>query len=234
MGSLGEAWEAEAEAWVAWAREPDHDSYWRFHRDAFLAIIPPPGRLTVDVGCGEGRLARDLASLGHRVVALDRSPTMARHAAASGATSGTVLADAAHLPLAAGAADLAVAFMSLQDMDDMTGAVREIARVLEPGGGLCLAVVHPINSARGSTRRPEHDGPFAIQNDYFASRRYADTVERDGLRMTFHSLHLPLEGYFGALEAAGLHTEAVREPRPNNGSPWDRFPLFLHIRARKP
>jgi 2-polyprenyl-3-methyl-5-hydroxy-6-metoxy-1,4-benzoquinol methylase len=87
MGSLGEAWEAEAEAWVAWAREPDHDSYWRFHRDAFLGIVPPPGRLTLDVGCGEGRLARDLALLGHRVVALDRSPTMARHAAASGGTS---------------------------------------------------------------------------------------------------------------------------------------------------
>jgi ubiquinone/menaquinone biosynthesis C-methylase UbiE len=57
------------------------------------------------------------------------------------------LADAAALPLDDASADLAIAFMSLHDIDAMSAAVREIARVLEPGGRLCLASVHPINSA---------------------------------------------------------------------------------------
>lgn len=92
---LRDAWEAEAEALVAWARAPDHDSYWRFDRKDFLAIVPYPGRLTLDAGCGEGRLARDLAALGHRVIALDRSPTMVRHAAAAGGTTGGELTLAA-------------------------------------------------------------------------------------------------------------------------------------------
>jgi SAM-dependent methyltransferase len=236
MRSLGDAWESEAAAWVAWARAPGHDSYWRFHRDAFLAIVPPPGRLTLDVGCGEGRVARDLTARGHLVVALDRSPTMARHAAAAGGALGTLVADAARLPFPDGAADLVVAFMSLHDMDDMAGAVREMARVLEPGGRLCLAVVHPINSG-GAFAGPEPDAAYVLAEGYFATRRYRDVVEQDGLRMTFESLHHPLEAYFAALEKAGLLTESVREPRPAGphlGSRALRIPYFLHVRARRP
>lgn len=231
---LGDAWEAEAENWVRWARAPGHDSYWRFHRDAFLALVPSPGRLTLDVGCGEGRLARDLAALGHRVVGLDRSPTLIRHAATAGGTLGSVLADGAHLPVADGAADLAVAFMSLHDMDDMEGCTAELARVLEPGGRACLAVTHPLNSGhaidRGDPTR------WVIEaGSYWAERNTADTEERDGLRMTFHSVHRPMERYFAALEAANLLTEAVREPRsPSSSTTSSSFPFFLHIRARKP
>ena len=66
--SLREAWEEQAPNWIRWARAEGHDSYWVFHREAFLASLPPPGRLTLDVGCGEGRVTRDLRALGHRVV----------------------------------------------------------------------------------------------------------------------------------------------------------------------
>ena len=52
-GNLRERWEAHANEWIAWARARGHDSYWRFHRDQFLQIVPPPGHRTVDVGCGE-------------------------------------------------------------------------------------------------------------------------------------------------------------------------------------
>lgn len=70
---LRDAWERNAADWVRWARKPDHDSYWRFHRERFLDLVPPPGRLTIDVGCGEGRVTRDLKELGHRAVGVDAS-----------------------------------------------------------------------------------------------------------------------------------------------------------------
>jgi 2-polyprenyl-3-methyl-5-hydroxy-6-metoxy-1,4-benzoquinol methylase len=63
------AWEAEAANWGRWARTPGHDAYW-YYRDAFFdAIVPPPGAATIEVGCGEGRVTRDLARRGHRVAA---------------------------------------------------------------------------------------------------------------------------------------------------------------------
>ena len=74
--TLRNAWEENAPDWVRWAREPGHDSYWRFHRERFLALLPEPGRLTLDVGCGEGRVTRDLRELGHNAVGVDSSETM--------------------------------------------------------------------------------------------------------------------------------------------------------------
>jgi ubiquinone/menaquinone biosynthesis C-methylase UbiE len=143
---LGDFWEQQAKAWVRWAREPGHDSYWRFHRDRFLELLPPSGRLTADVGCGEGRLSRDLKELGHRVVAADRSPTMVRHAREADPELEVLEADAAALPLEDGAADLVVSFMALVNTDDLGAAVHEAARVLEPGGRYCVAIVHPLKA----------------------------------------------------------------------------------------
>ena len=69
-------WEEHARDAIAWFRTPGHDSYWRYHRDQFLEILPPPGKRTFDVGCGEGRLSRDLKALGHKVAGCDTSQTM--------------------------------------------------------------------------------------------------------------------------------------------------------------
>lgn len=131
---MRDAWEANAKDWIAWSRAPAHDSYWRFHRDAFLPLVPTPGRLTLDIGCGEGRVGRDLTRLGHQVIGIDGSPMMAK-AAATHPDSGEVvlLGDAAAPPLQDAIADCAVAFMSLQDIDQMEVAVKEIARVLTVG-----------------------------------------------------------------------------------------------------
>ena len=135
--NLSADWEAEAQQWIQWARAPGHDSYWRFHRDQFLRLLPAPGRQTLDIGCGEGRLARDLKALGHRIVGIDSSPSLVAAAREFDPSMDLRLADAAALPLDDGCADLAVAFMSLQDIDEMPAAIKEAARVLQPGGRFC-------------------------------------------------------------------------------------------------
>jgi len=231
-------WDAQAGQWIAWARAPGHDSYWRFHRDQFLALLPPPGRRTLDIGCGEGRLPRDLKERGHHVIGVDASPTLVAAARALDPGMDIRVADAAALPLGDASVDLAIAFMSLQDIDDMPKAVREVARVLEPGGRFCFAIVHPINSA-GRFEHRAADAPFVIDGGYLQPFYRSDPIERDGLAVTFHSQHRPLETYFRALEEAGLAVEALREPPvPDHGfvsdasRRWQRIPLFLHIRAR--
>lgn len=228
--SLRDAWEQHAPDWVRWAREPNHDSYWRHHRDQFLELVPPPGRLTLDIGCGEGRLTRDLTERGHHAVGVDVAPTMIEAARAQSQELEFVRADAAGLPFPDGAADLVIAFMSLMDIDDMQGAIREAARVLEPGGRLVAAVVHPINSGHELDR--EHpEGRLVMTENYFDRRRYRDELERGGLQMTFESVHWTFQDYFDALLAAGFSIEALREVGAPGHPRWSRYPLFLHFRA---
>lgn len=237
---LSRAWEGVADQWATWARKPGHDSYWRFHKEPFFALLPPPGRLTIDIGCGEGRVSRDLKALGHNVVAIDVSPTLVDYARAADPSMTVMVADAARLPFGDAAADLVVAFMSLHDVDDMPSAMREIGRVLEAGGVLCMAIVHPINSA-GRFEGTAPDARFVIEGSYLEPHFYQDTIEHDGLAMTFNSKHWPLQAYFDAMEQAGLLVDTLKEVTVDEPSievraaraPWRRLPLFVDLRARK-
>jgi SAM-dependent methyltransferase len=235
--TLRETWDAQADQWARFVRTPGHDlTNEAFNLPRLLDLLPPPGRRTLDLGCGEGRVGRALIPLGHRLVAVDASPGMVALAAES---QEALVADATALPFEDGAFDLVVAFMSLMDMDDPDSAMAEVGRVLEPGGRFCFCVTHPIQTAgRFEAHRPE--ASFVIEGSYFDERRIEDTWERDGIRFRFAFVHRPLEAWSRGLEAAGLLVEALREhPFPREvwpdeaGERWTRIPLFLHVRAAK-
>jgi SAM-dependent methyltransferase len=236
--SASRGYELEAENWIAWARTPEHDIYWDFSGPSFVAFLPDPGRLTLDLGCGEGRLARDLKARGHRVIAIDASPTLVRHAQEADPEGDYRVADAAALPFQDGEFDLVVALNSLQDVDDLPGAARESARVLEPGGRLCICTGHPFKDA-GAFESEEADARFVISGSYFGRRPYDETFEREGLTMRFRGWSYPLEGFTRALEDAGFLIEALLEPVPDlarfprraSMARWLRVPMFLFIRA---
>ncbi len=237
---VGETWEQAAENWVRWTRTPGFDAYWYYGETFFAHIVPPPGRRTLEVGCGEGRVARDLARHGHVMTAIDASPTLLRYAQEADPAGRYVLADAAALPFADGEFDLVVAYNSLMDFEDMPGAVREAARVLAPGGRFCICVTHPLNDA-GNFEGDGPEEPFIIRGSYLASRTFDETFERDGLRMTFHGYCHPTGAYAQALEQAGFLIEQMREPAAPETAvatrssflKWQRVPMFLHIRAVK-
>jgi 2-polyprenyl-3-methyl-5-hydroxy-6-metoxy-1,4-benzoquinol methylase len=94
-GPLRRLWDDQAEAWAAWARAPDHDTFWHFTRWRLFEILPEPGGLTVDLGGGEGRLARELTARGHRVVGIDGSETLVHLAVTHDEATPAVVGDLA-------------------------------------------------------------------------------------------------------------------------------------------
>jgi SAM-dependent methyltransferase len=226
--SGAEHWESHAEQWAAWARRPGFDSYWTESGAPFFELLPPPGSRTLEVGCGEGRVSRDLKARGHTVVALDASPSLLRLAQEADPGGEYVLGDAAQLPFEDASFDLVVAFNSLMDIDEMPTAIEEAARVLEPDGRFCICVTHPIRDA-GRFETRGRDAPLVIRGAYFGKRRFDETVERDGLEMRFRGWAYALQDYADALEHAGFLIETFREPP----DPGRSFPNFLLLRTVK-
>jgi ubiquinone/menaquinone biosynthesis C-methylase UbiE len=229
-------WEDEAGNWIRWARTEGHDAYWAYRRPFFETVVPAPGTLTVEMGCGEGRVSRDLRDRGHSTVGIDLSPTLLRHARETDRAGRYLLADAAALPLADASCDLVVAYNSLMDIADMESAVAEGARILVSGGLFCICVTHPMaNTGRFDSDEP--DASFVVTGTYFGRRRFEGVEARDGLTMTFRGWSYALEDYSRALERAGFVVELIREPVPEPLAPsllrWCSVPLFLHIRARR-
>jgi SAM-dependent methyltransferase len=226
--SLRAAWDENAEAWLRWARSPELDhAFWHLNLPTLIELLPPPGEITLDVGCGEGRVARALKELGHHVVGVESSPALAQAATEGDLAFEVHVVDAAAMPLPDSLADLAIASLSLMNMDDMPGVVSEIARVLRPEGCFCFSVLHPINSWGDAGA------------GYFETVRYTEELERDGARIILHDTHRPVGDYFGALQDAGFLVERVVEPVPNDAYVaafpevvrWRERPGFLHVRA---
>ena len=228
------SFEEQATAWIEWARWP-RDAYW-FYRDSFFELLPGPRR-TVEVGCGEGRVSRDLSERGYDVVGLDSSATLVRAARDVDPDGHYVVGAAESLPFDDGTFELVVAYNSLMDVDDMPAAIGEIARVLGPNGVLCACITHPmIDSGRWADEET-----FVIAEPYLDRRRYEATFERPDLPpFTFHGWVYPLEAYSRALEEAEFVIDALREPpmpdalaRQRPSARWQRLPNFVMFRAAK-
>lgn len=227
-----EHWAGVTSDWIAWARTPGHDAYWNY-RDELPHFLPPPGSATLDLGCGEGRVARDLTALGHRVTAADATEQLLDAAREAESAAEYRLCDAACLPFDDAAFDLVVAYNVLMDLDDMCAVLAESARVLAVDGNLAISVGHPFRACgRFDGESPEE--PFVMTGNYFGSQHFGEVRNRNGLRMEFSHWHRSLEDYCTGLRRAGLAVTDLREPRPNGrGRRRDhRMPMFLWMLAR--
>jgi SAM-dependent methyltransferase len=231
-------WTRVAAEWTAWARAPGHDAFWSY-REGFRAFVGRETGDVLEVGCGEGRIARELTALGHRVTATDPVPAMVEAAAGARSAAAYAVAGADRLPFGDGGFDRVVAYNVLMDVEDVPAAVAEMARVLRrPRGELVVSLVHPF-ADRGRFEGDGPEAPFVLTGSYFGRQRFETTFARDGLRMRFAGWSQPLEAYVDALARAGLAITALREPEPDDPRgltgpmrPWTRWPLFLWLKAR--
>jgi demethylmenaquinone methyltransferase/2-methoxy-6-polyprenyl-1,4-benzoquinol methylase len=111
------------------------DQRWR--RLAAAEVVWPGDRV-LDACCGTGDLAVECERRGGRVVGLDFSePMLARARKKSGAIE-WVQGDALALPFENSAFDAATVGFGVRNLADLEGGLRELARILRPGGKLAV------------------------------------------------------------------------------------------------
>lgn len=122
----------------AYARElhAGHTAHEPELRAAMAAVGFPPGGRVLDLACGDGCHLSWLRELVAEAVGVDRSPALLAEARARGPR--VVLADAAALPLADASFDGAWCANSLSSLPDPDAALRELRRVVRPGGRVAV------------------------------------------------------------------------------------------------
>lgn len=252
-------WESNAETWTMLSRA-GHDRYRdALNTPAFLAMLPPVAGLKgLDLGCGEGTNTRAVARLGALMTGLDIAPTFLRHARDAERRDPLgidyVLGDGLTLPFADGSFDFVTAFMSMMDMVDQAAVLREVARILKPGGFLQFSILHPcfVPPTRRNIR-DEHGVPVAIElADYFDESD--GRVERwlfSGLSPEQNAtltpfavprFHRTLSTWVAMIVGAGLRIEAFGEPMASEEvaaaepivADTRVAPIFLHVLAKRP
>jgi ubiquinone/menaquinone biosynthesis C-methylase UbiE len=108
-----------------------------------------PG-VALDAACGTGRFAEFLAQRGHRVIGVDSSPDMLRHARQRVPNGEFHLAELDRLPLPDDSVDVIVCALALVHVPLLESVLAEFARVLRPGGDLVISDVHHELVTRGS------------------------------------------------------------------------------------
>jgi SAM-dependent methyltransferase len=209
-----ELWERNATWWQRGFTEGADPEY----EEQILPLVEHHlrgARRVLDVGCGEGQVARRIARLGAQVIGVDPTPTQIRVAAERGGGPCFVRARAEQLPCGDAVVDAVVMCLALEHVDPFEPAIAEIARVLAPGGRFFLFLGHPLLQAPGSCW--VDDQVFGEQ--YWRVGPYLpDDVAIDevapGVQLPF--AHRPLSRYVHAMGRVGLWVEDMVEPPPSS------------------
>lgn len=196
------------------------------NRDDLVKLLGSGEGWCLDLGCGTGHYFDAIRSTGRSVVGLDRSADQLRIAA--GRDRAVVQGDAAALPFADATFPTVVSLWASTDVEDWARVMREVTRVLQPGGLFVFYGAHPCFN--GPHVQNRDDGARVIHPVYRQAGRHeaAPWWSVGGVRQQVGMRHLPLSDLFnGALEA-GLELTQVSEPREH------AIPYVLAFIARRP
>ncbi|GLW27175.1 class I SAM-dependent methyltransferase [Actinoplanes regularis] len=170
------------------------------------------GKRILELGAGAAAGARWLHGQGAQAVALDLSAGMLRHAreaaSRSGVTVPLVQADALALPFRSASFDIVcTAFGAIPFVADSAAAMREVARVLRPGGSWVFSVTHPMRWIFWD--EPDESGLIA-RNSYFDRSPYVERDEQG--RVSYLEQHRTIGDRIRELVAAGFVVRDLVEP----------------------
>lgn len=181
----------------------------RFAESLMRLVSAGTGDLVVDLACGPGTLALRFAPQVRRVYGLDLTPAMlssARQTAMKEALANLdfALGDAQNLPFPDRAFDIAVTSYSLHHMPDPARVVREMARVVKPGGRVGIIDIFASEDPKAAafsnriekTRDPSHTRTLAKSE---LARLLVDA----GLRVLGSEVEEPARSFDHWLHVAG-------------------------------
>jgi len=182
-------------------------------------------RRVLDVGSGEGQVARELAAAGATVVGIDPIRSQIELAVTRAGGPTYLRASAERLPFASATFDGAVACLVFEHIDDLDAALVEVARVLVPGGRFLFLLNHPLLQTPASGWID--DQVIEPPEQYWRIGPYlpeAETIEEVQKDVFIRFLHRPLSRYLNAAIGRGLQLERMIEPAPPPGflaqAPW--------------
>jgi SAM-dependent methyltransferase len=189
-------------------------------------VGPVRGLRVLDLGCGNGYLARRWARAGAvEVVGVDASEPTLKGARARERAHPTgarfVRHDAARMSsLTDGHFDLIVAHMSLMDIANGRGTIREVGRLLAPTGRFVFSIAHPcfdvdLRSMWVVEHGVSHDTVFRKVTGYRKEHELEVPWRVSATKVRYtRSYHRPLPTYFRYLRDAGLAVTLMEEPLP--------------------
>ncbi|MFL5996789.1 MAG: class I SAM-dependent methyltransferase [Streptomyces sp.] len=187
-------------------------------------LLGPGEGICLDVCCGTGAHAAPAAELGWTPVGVDLSRGQlqyARHRLP------VAVGDAAALPLADGSVPAAMCVLASTDVPDYAAVLREVARVLTPGGRFVHLGVHPCFIGAFADWS---EGTRIVLDERYADRtRTLDSWNPAGVRARVGAWHIPLADLLNATLAAGLRLERTTET--GSGAIPNLFG-FAAVRAR--
>lgn len=166
------------------------------------------GKDVLEIGAGAAQCSRWLAAQGARPVALDLSHRQLQHALRIGGSFPLVCADAGALPFADASFDLACsAYGALPFVADPRLVLREVHRILRPGGRFVFSVTHPVRWAF-----PDEPGPegLSVAASYFDRTPYVEQDEEG--RAVYVEHHRTIGDRVRDIVASGLRLVDLVEP----------------------
>jgi SAM-dependent methyltransferase len=184
-----------------------------------LAVEELAGRHKIlDLGCGDGQIARAFAAQGSDVLGVDPTQLHIDVAIERGGGPRYLLGGATKIPADDETFDAVVACLVFEHIDQMDEAMMEVARVLKPNGQFSFFLNHPLLQTPGSGWIDDHiiDPPeqYWRIGPYLVETESIEEVEKD---VYIRFIHRPLSRYVNALLANGMSLERMVEPSPPAG-----------------